>query len=795
MMIVEENPNMLVKEMMQILINELPKGLIKWYEFHAGSRTLYVSTGEKNDAPMLEALIESGLDTETVLITELDELLQQNLSSLADSYEYIVMAGALERSKAPGAVLRVLHNSLTKTGRLLIGADNRLGIRYFCGDRDAFTGRNFDSIENYMRINASDREQLGGRAFAKAELEQMLLDAGVGEYRFYSVFPEVARPQVMFAEDYLPEEELDVRVFPQYNYPDTVFLEEERLYSTLIRNGLFHAMANGYLIECSKDGSFANAKQITASMERGKANAMFTIIRRDNKVEKRAVYKEGKKKLEHLLENNTYLQKHGVTMVEADIDGDAYVMPYVQGEAVTEYLRRILSEDKELFFKELDRYQEIILQSSEHVPYEEINWEQFEPGWEKRKADDPGKDKWRKVAFGTKQEQENLGVILKRGYIDLICLNCFYIDGEFVFYDQELYMENLPAKAILLRTIHMIYRGNPQLEQFLLMEKVLEHYGLAEYKELFGKFASKFLNELRNDRELSAYHKTHRRDIGVIHSNRQRMNYSADEYERLFRDIFRGTEGRQIYLFGSGNFTKKFLSQFGEDYDIAGILDNNREKWGRELSDIPIMAPDILEELPIGTYKVIICIKNFVPVMRQIKELGVKDFGIFDDNLKYPRKQKAVASIGEKEGQAPKKYHVGYIAGVFDLFHVGHLNMFKRAKEQCDYLIVGVVSDESVMKSKKTMPYIPFEERIEMVRSCRYVDEAVAIPTEYSDTDEAYRRYQFDVQFSGSDYADDPAWLAKKTFLQKQGADMVFFPYTQSTSSTKLKALIEKNLL
>ena len=151
-------------------------------------------------------------------------------------------------------------------------------------------------------------------------------------------------------------------------------------------------------------------------------------------------------------------------------------------------------------------------------------------------------------------------------------------------------MENLPAKAILLRTIHMIYRGNPQLEQFLTMEKLMEHYGLTEYKELFGKFASKFLNELRNDRELSAYHKTHRRDMGVIHSNRQRMNYSADEYERLFRDIFRGTEGRQIYLFGSGNFTKKFLSRFGANYDIAGILDNNREKWGSELSGIPIMA-------------------------------------------------------------------------------------------------------------------------------------------------------------------------------------------------------------
>ena len=175
--------------------------------------------------------------------------------------------------------------------------------------------------------------------------------------------------------------------------------------------------------------------------------------------------------------------------------------------------------------------------------------------------------------------------------------------------------------------------------------------------------------------------------------------------------------------------------------------------------------------------------------------MGVRDYGIFDINMKYQRQVFFNTGRDDDNDRMPKKYHVGYIAGVFDLFHIGHLNMFKRAKEQCDYLIVGVVNDESVMRNKKTTPYIPFVERIELVRACRYVDEAVEIPTDYNNTDEAYRRYQFDVQFSGSDYADQPGWLAKKVFLQKQGSDMVFFPYTQSTSSTKLKALIEKKLL
>lgn len=784
------------------IVRELPKGLINWYEFNKGSKALYVKvTGDDFDS-LEDALVSTDLDVDTVSLAELEtneKSLEQSKDEKAErksvTYDYIVMVGALERSKCPEELLRMLRAMLSPNGKLLLGVDNRLGIRYFCGDRDVFTGRNFDSIENYTRINLTDKDQLEGRSYARAEIAQMLENAGFSQYRFYSVLPELCRPQVLFAEDYLPEEELEVRIFPQYNYPDTVFLEEERLYTTLIQNGLFHAMANGYLVECPLDDNFSNVKQVTVSMDRGAEDALHTIIRRDNKVEKKAVYPEGCKKLKTLMSNTLDLKQHGVNVIDAELKESSYVMPYVKGVAVTDYFRQLLCTDKVLFVKELDRFWEIIKNSSEHVPYEEVNWEQFDPDWQKRKADDPNKDKWKNIAFGTEEEKKNLGIILRRGYIDLVSLNCFFVDGDFVFYDQEFYVENLPVNVILLRTIDFIYRGNAQMEMLLPKKELMERYYLNEYQELWRRFVGCFMTKLRNETELSSYHKTYRRDIGVVNSNRQKMNYSADEYERLFRDIFHGTEGRQIYLFGSGNFTKKFLSQFGDDYEVAGILDNNSDKWGTELSGIRIYSPEILRTLQDGSYKVIVCIKNYVSVLRQLKELGVKDYAVYDSNLKYPRKPKAVMTTPESESQAPKKYHVGYIAGVFDLFHVGHLNMFKRAKEQCDYLIVGVVSDESVMNSKKTMPYIPFEERIEMVRSCRYVDEAVAIPPEYGDTDEAYRRYQFDVQFSGSDYADDPRWLAKKVFLEKQGADMVFFPYTQSTSSTKLKALIEKGLL
>lgn len=776
----------------ETLIRELPKGLLKWYEFHNGERALFVTSNASEDEALAEALSECGLNVDVLSLQQIEA---DFLTGTNDTYHYIVMAGALEWSNQPKTVLRVLREMLCEHGKLLLGMHNRLGIRYFCGDRDPFTGRNFDGIENYSRMNLYSMEELKGRAYAKAEITEMLESAGFCHHRFYSILPELIRPQVLFAEDYLPEEELEIRITPQYHYPDTVFLEEERLYTTLIQNGLFHTMANAYLIECPLNGSFANAKQITISVDRGKENALYTITRRDQKVEKKAVYAEGCKKLQTLWENNEDLKAHGVNMIDAALEQDSYVMPYIKGENATDYFRNLLKKDRSLFIKELDRFWEIIKNSSEHMLYEEVDWEKMDPEWKKRKADDPNKDKWRKVAFGTEKEKRNLGIILKKGYIDLVSLNCFIVDGEFVFYDQEFCVENLPANAILQRTIDFIYRGNVQMEKLLPKKELEERYHLFQYQQLWHQCINHFLIGLRNENMLSSYHKKYRRDMGVLNSNRQRMNYSTDEYERVFRNIFHGTEGRKIILFGSGNFADKFISQFKSDYEIAGIVDNNRNKWGTEMSGIRIYSPEYLQTLTEGTYKVIICIKNYLPIVKQLEDMGIKNYGIYDSNLKYPRKTSVAAVIKNgDEQETPKKYHVGYIAGVFDLFHIGHLNMFKRAKEQCDYLIVGVVSDESVMNSKKTMPYIPFEERIEIVRSCRYVDEAVAIPPAYGDTDEAYRRYQFDVQFSGSDYENDPYWLAKKVFLQKQGSDLVFFPYTQSTSSTKLKATIEKRI-
>lgn len=776
----------------QELIYELPKGIIKWYEFQKGKKVLLVKNSlqqEINYKAICEGLQETKLLVSCVEAEDIFSLHEEGV------YEYVFLLGAIEFCKNPKDLIRVTKKLLTADGKLLLGTDNRLGLRYFCGDKDAFTERNFDGIENYCRVNNTDYEQLKGRAYSKAEIESILDKAGFESRRFYSVLPNLSMPQLIYAEDYLPEEELEVRYFPSYRSPNTVFMEEERLYGTIIQNGLFHTMANSYFIECSLNNSFADVKHVTLSLDRGKELALATIITRNDTVIKKPMYEEGKERLKKLVEYNDDLKKHGVPVVEGCIEQDSFLMPYIKGEILTNYFRRIIKEDVELFLKEMDSFRDIILNSSEHVSYDEVDWDKMDPDWERRKADDPNREKWKNIAFSDKAK--SFGIVLKRGYIDLVTLNCFKTEEGFLFYDQEFYYEQLPANVILYRTIVLIYSGEASIESSVPKKFLLDRYGLAEYEGLWQRYTIKFTEELCNRKELKEFHALCRRDDSITHSNRQRMNYSENEYQAIFKDIFNNLEGKKLYLFGSGRFTTRFLEQFEGEVEVTGILDNSSDKWGTQMYGIPILPPNILKDMEPDSCKVIICIKNYVGVMKQLKEVGVKHYGVYDWNMEYPRKISVPAvpvNVQKEEESVPKKYRVGYIAGVFDLFHIGHLNMFKRAKEQCEYLIVGVVSDESVRKNKKTNPYIPFEERIELVRACRYVDEAVKIGPNYGDTPAAYSKYRFDVQFSGSDYENDPDWLATKVYLQKHGSDLVFFPYTQSTSSTKIKEKISSGV-
>lgn len=133
---------------------------------------------------------------------------------------------------------------------------------------------------------------------------------------------------------------------------------------------------------------------------------------------------------------------------------------------------------------------------------------------------------------------------------------------------------------------------------------------------------------------------------------------------------------------------------------------------------------------------------------------------------------------------------VGYTAGVFDLFHIGHLNILKRAKENCDFLIVAVSTDELVKQYKNKTPVICYEERAQIVKAIKYVD--MVVPQENRDKLGALEKYKFDKMFVGDDWKGTELFSGLEAKFKERGAEIVYFPYTTGTSSTFLKETLEK---
>lgn len=133
---------------------------------------------------------------------------------------------------------------------------------------------------------------------------------------------------------------------------------------------------------------------------------------------------------------------------------------------------------------------------------------------------------------------------------------------------------------------------------------------------------------------------------------------------------------------------------------------------------------------------------------------------------------------------------IGYTTGVFDLFHIGHLNILKRAKLECDHLIVGVTTDELAYQRKNKKPIIPLNERMAIVEAVKYVDEVM--PEVNMNKFEAWKNYRFDRIFKGSDWKGTEEWNKLEKDFSNVGVEVVYFHYTEHTSSTYLREILDK---
>ena len=333
--------------------------ILHWYNFIPNSSVLVIEEGSDVFTSYLRNL-DINLSVEQVSIRQ---SAKKVLNDDSHKYDYIIAIGILEKCFTPVLVLKQWQSLLKDNGYLFLGTQNRLGIHFFCGDRDPYTGSPFDSIENYLHVPDSSPKALGGKFYARAEICDMLFHADFKYLKFYSVYPALSAPQLLCSEDYLPNENLNVRITPVYRDNQSIFLDEIQLYNTLVENNLFHQMANAYFIVCSKKDFSFSEQYITLPLFR-KEDSFITIIYKDNTVEKRVLVETGNKKLSNMKSVASDLNAHGVKLIDFDITQNSIKMPFIDAPLAVTYLIDLAEFDKEKFILEMDRFKEIISQSS-----------------------------------------------------------------------------------------------------------------------------------------------------------------------------------------------------------------------------------------------------------------------------------------------------------------------------------------------------------------------------------------------------------------------------------------------
>ena len=355
---------------------------------------------------------------------------------------------------------------LKENGKLLIAAENRYGIRYFCGEVEPGTNIPFAGINRC--------DQAAGYFFSRHELMQYIHKADFRDCKFYYPLPGNQFPQLIYSDEYLPQKDICERLMFYYRNKDSLIALERELYTDILDNQVFPFMANSFLVECGNRESFSDAIYAAVSTDRGREHSFATVVCKGDVVKKTALYPEGKKSEEMIFCNLRDIQEHGLKIVPHIRESKGLSMPCIKNITFSDYLRHlILDGNKEVFTNLLERLYQQILQSSEHV--------------ESSKSRFP-------LDNGIKAD---LGVILKKAYIDMVPFNCFYQNGDFYFFDQEFVRDYYPAAYTMFRALRYTYFSIPEAEALVPMEILKEKYGLQENWEAFSREEDRFVSENR----------------------------------------------------------------------------------------------------------------------------------------------------------------------------------------------------------------------------------------------------------------------------------------------------------
>lgn len=478
-------------------LSEMRWGLYSWYNFGENSNLLEVGAGYGALTGLFCSKCKSVTATERSQVRA--EALVKRFEAISNlevcvgdvlamdfqkKFDFIILTGLLERQgrgsserKVYAEYLQKLKGLLTPSGKLLLAVENRFGLRYLCGAEEPHTGRPFDGINHYPFGT-------GGYSFSKEEMVSILKLAELDTYKFYYPLPDYKVPQLIYSQNYLPQTRVGERLVPYYVHKDSLIAIENDMYDDIVENGVFEFFANSFLIECSMGAEACSVDYAAVTVDRGHEQGTVTAILNNKRVTKQAIFPEGVNNIQGLCQNLWELRERGIPAIDVTLDGNTATMPMIPEELASVYLKQAVIDKKidlYYFFEQLLRH---IIKSSEHVPAEENTLIQEEKSI----------------------DITEFGVILSKAYIEMIPMNAFWKEEDFLFFDQEFVYCNYPASYVLFRAIKNTYIFIPEAERLTPLNEMKKHFKLEKVWDIYEKQDIKFLNQVRKLEENKTFY-------------------------------------------------------------------------------------------------------------------------------------------------------------------------------------------------------------------------------------------------------------------------------------------------
>lgn len=450
-------------------LSEHRKNIINWYDFNKEASALEIGanlgevTGElcnklhkvvaiESSRKKAEAIAKRHEDKENleIIVGEIEKI------PLEEKFDYVILY-------QPN-ILKYIKPYVKENTIILLATDNRFGITYFAGSK-------VKNLNVYETILSNDTS-----IYSKYEIEEILKQEGYEKYKFYYPLPNYKMPNVIFSDEYLPNENTTKLMYNiMYEKGSIVTFDELKALKQLTKNKQFPMFANSYLIEIAtkESANLSGVKFVSYNNNRKSKYQLLTKIYND-KVIKEPINDQAIDHIKNIALNTENLNKLNISVIDK-ISENKIISPYIEEDTLDRIIIKNILEDK------IEEAYEII-----DLWYEEIKIKLSRDKKSKLNSD---------MQLEENKKYKEL-TILKNGYIDLVFENTFYQEGRFIFFDQEWYFAGIPLEFLLYRAIQNLYSYNMEIQKHISKSQMMQRYGIIQYIELFEKIEEYIQREI-----------------------------------------------------------------------------------------------------------------------------------------------------------------------------------------------------------------------------------------------------------------------------------------------------------